>query len=141
MPSARTNPERCTQTFAPGNLLPYRLATRNWTDTLGAHLVRRSVSRNPVAAAQPQLVGVAERHGARMHSPGRGMQLDRDAAAGYALSGRKTQHQARAAAPGNHALPRMSQRRGGRGTGIVPGTRGSLRAGRGDIHAVFFRGA
>ena len=39
--------------------------TRIRNGTLGAHLVRRSVWRNGIAADQPQLVNVAEKHGAR----------------------------------------------------------------------------
>jgi len=65
MTSAWTIFRRSAQTFAPGNLLPYGVVDAVWIGTLGAHLLRRSVSRDRIAAEQPQLVKVAERHGAR----------------------------------------------------------------------------
>ena len=76
-----------------------------------------------------------------MHSSGRGMRLDRNAAAGYVVLEREAGAAQRCGPAGNHTVPRVPGERGACGSGIVRGARGGVRTGSGTFHAVFFCGA
>ena len=74
-----------------------------WTAAFGGfrvlYLLRRGVSQNRVLPAEPQLVGLAERFGARVRPFGSRHHMDRDCAPGHSLLARQEGHSPRPARP------------------------------------------